>query len=249
MKRAHRRGGQEASSSSLLQEPATPISPSTTQTEPPRRRRRNPRRPMPTIGHTRQGQTAPTLDGELHKGNMLGLRRPRTLRSHRWPIIVAAWTRSTAAPTPQQHSEQKNPSDTPGHPTTEAQPRPNLSPTHHLCQTAHLDLAQLPGNNPLRRNPGRRRLRDDVPRRKETQQRLHRPIPDLRFPSGAKAAGVGESTTHDDASREVSGTRGRHHRRLRPKPEQGFLLEMLDNLRPESAARQPPPCSPKPTDR
>ena len=56
---------------------------------------------------------------------MLGLRRTRTLQSHRRPVIVAAWTRTTAAPTPQQHSEQKNPSDTPGN----RLPKPNRDPT------------------------------------------------------------------------------------------------------------------------
>ena len=151
------------SSSSLLREPATPTSPSTPQTE-PHRKRRNPHRPMPTVGHTRQGQTAPALDDELHKGDMLVLRRTRTLQNHRWPVIVAAWKRSTAAPTPQQHNEQKNRRTRREEPTTEAQPRPNLSSTHHLCQTAPSDLAQPPNNKPLRRNPGRRRPQDDAPR-------------------------------------------------------------------------------------
>ena len=113
-----------SSSSSLLREPATPTSPSTPQIE-LHRKRRNPHRPMPTIGHTRQGQTTPALDDELQKGDMLVLRRSRTLQSHRWPVIVATWIRSTAAPTPRQHSEQR----TVGHAGKIRLPKPSRDPT------------------------------------------------------------------------------------------------------------------------
>jgi hypothetical protein len=62
----------------------------------------------------------------------------------------------------------------------------------------------------------RRRLRGDAPNREETQQRLHRPILDLRLPSGVEAASARVRTPHDDASRKVCDTSGRHHRQLRP---------------------------------
>jgi hypothetical protein len=50
-------GCHTASSLSLLHEPATPTSPATSQTE-LHKRRRSPCQPMPSIGHTCQGQTA-----------------------------------------------------------------------------------------------------------------------------------------------------------------------------------------------
>jgi hypothetical protein len=98
------------SSSSLLHEPATPTSPATSQTELPEWRR-SPCRPMPPIGHTRQGQTASTQTTSITR------ERSWTCadRVHCKPPAAGHRRRSntTAAPTPQQHGKQKNPSDTP----------------------------------------------------------------------------------------------------------------------------------------
>jgi hypothetical protein len=49
-----------------------------------------------------------------------------------------------------------------------------------------MDLTQQLDNHHLPAIPERRRLHDDVPNKEETQQCLHRPIPDLRFPSQAQ---------------------------------------------------------------
>jgi len=119
-------------------------------------------------------------------------------------------------------------------PTNEAQPRPILSTRHRLCQTAHLDLTEMPDNTHLHQTPGRKLLRDDALNKEETQQRLHRPIPDLRFPSGAPQE---EERAHlDEASKKVRDTRRRRHRPLRPKPEQGFLPASSSDLQPERTA-------------
>jgi hypothetical protein len=80
-------------------------------------------------------------DDELHKGIMLVLRRPSTQqttrgrssspRRHRNSNSIAAWLGWRT-----HH--------TPGKPTNKAPPRPIFRSSHHLCQTAHLDLTQPP---------------------------------------------------------------------------------------------------------
>jgi hypothetical protein len=70
--------------------------------------------------------------------------------------------------------------------------------------------------------PDRGRLRGDAPNKEETQQRLHRPIPDLRLPSGVEAGGAGVRTPHDDPSKKVCDTRGRHYCQLRPSRSKDF---------------------------
>jgi hypothetical protein len=53
------------------------------------------------------------FDNELRKGNMLGLPPTEPSVFHQLPVIVVAWTHSTAAPTSQQHIEApRNSSDT-----------------------------------------------------------------------------------------------------------------------------------------
>jgi hypothetical protein len=96
-------------------------------------------------------------DDELHKGIMLDLRRPSTLqtirdrsssprRCHRNSDSTAAWhSRRT-------HRTRRI------EPTNEAPPRPIFRSSHHLCQTAHLDLTQQPDNHHHPPNSDRRRL-------------------------------------------------------------------------------------------
>ena len=141
--RRPRRGCRKASSSSHLPEAAIPTSIAASQTEPrlpqsvfvdtpPRGGDSDIIRSFPNIASQTALDPMPAYannwphaprtdisesDDELQKGNMQDLRRLRT-----------------------------NPSDTSGRPTTEAPPRPNFSSTHHLCQTAPLDLAELPGH-------------------------------------------------------------------------------------------------------
>ena len=81
----------------------------------PRRKHRwNPCRPMPTISHTRQHQTAPTLTTSIAREICWTCADRDICQDHRLLVIVATGTRSTAAPTPQPRNEARgNPSDTP----------------------------------------------------------------------------------------------------------------------------------------
>jgi hypothetical protein len=128
------------SSSSLLHEPATLTSPATSRTE-LHKQRRSPCRSMPPIGHTRQGQTALNQTTSFTR-ELCGSCTDRELC--RPPAAGHRRHGDTAPPTPQQHDKQENPSDKPGKPTSEAPPRPIFHSSHHLCQTAHMDLTQQP---------------------------------------------------------------------------------------------------------
>jgi hypothetical protein len=75
---------------------------------------------MPTVGHT------PTRDNSdfdhATKGKYDGVALTESSeKDHRLLAIVTTSTRSTTAPTPQQHNEgRNNPSDTPERPTIKA---------------------------------------------------------------------------------------------------------------------------------
>ena len=132
---------------------------------------------------------------------------------HRAPVIVTAWTHSTAAPTSKQPSNQrKSTSDTSGRSDYRSPSRDQSSSrSHHRCQTeihapemaASANYAAKMPQTTRRRcrnphgedaaihwSPGCGRLRDDAPKEEEDVKAPSSPDPeDLRFPSEAKAAG------------------------------------------------------------
>lgn len=124
---------------------------------------------------------------------------------HRAPVIVTAWTHSTAALTSKQPSNQrKSTSDTPGRSEYRSPSRdqsssraiivakqkstppkwPPQQTTRRRCRNPHGEDAAIHWS------PGCGRLRDDAPKEEEDVKAPSSPDPeDLRFPSEAKAVG------------------------------------------------------------
>lgn len=127
------------------------------------------------------------------------------------------------------------------------EPRPKLRSTHHRCQTARNAPGELPRQQAiLQRSPSCRHF-ETMPPKEEKDARAP-PSPDHadpRFLSEVKAAEQGEEDNSTTKLSKVCHTRGRRHRRLRPKPEQGFLPEIprpptARTGRPQAATHHPP---------
>jgi hypothetical protein len=106
-------------------------------------------------------------DDELHKGIMLDLRRPSTLQTTRHRSSPPQRCHRSSDSTAAQQSRRTHQTHR-VKPTNEAPPRPIFRSSHHLCQTAHLDLTQQPDNHHHPTIPDRSQLRDDAPNKEET---------------------------------------------------------------------------------
>jgi hypothetical protein len=128
--------------------------------------------PDPMPAHATNWPHAPRTDisksdDGLHMGVMLVLRRPSTLQTTRDRSSSPQRRYRSSDSTAAQHSRRTHRTRR-VKPTNEAPSRPIFRSSHHLYQTAHLDLTQQPDNHHHSTIPDRRQLRDDAPNKEET---------------------------------------------------------------------------------
>jgi hypothetical protein len=164
---------------------------------------------MPTIGHTRQQETAPTLTMSFAR-KIWWACADRVLHSHRTPVIVAAGTLHRNSDFTATRQSMREPIEHIGDRLPKPKPRPKLCSTHHRCQTAHSaprarrlsnHTEKLPTTSPqaivdskMMPQRGERRSSSFIAQSK-----------DLRFSLQSKTMGLRRGAL-GDASQKVSGT-------------------------------------------
>jgi hypothetical protein len=212
-----------------------------------------PRRHMPTDGHTRKQPTAPTLTTSNAReicrtcADRASRKRPPNAchRHHLDSLQRSSDFKATSnhgraprtrreVPTTEDHAATQAPLD--------AIIVAKQKPTPRLSKPSGEDAALDGEDAVIHQSPSRSQLRDDAPKEEKDADTPPSPDPaDLRFPSGAKAVWRRRSTPPRRRFQE----RSRHPRAPpspAPKKTGARISPGDDHLQPPTAAHQPPPA-------